>query len=102
MLVHFVAVWSQYYGSVAPKLQAHASLGSGYSSVAYVACGRLLLAFSKPAWATRSRAEKLCKRKSLLGLVAAATHEFDWAGRAEESVKASPAWAGRIGHRTRI
>ena len=54
----------------------------------------------KPARA--SRAEK-CAEANSLGLVAPATlHEFDWAGRAEKSVKASAAWAGRIDHRTRV
>ena len=65
---------AQYHGLVAPEWQTHASLGSGYLSIANVACVCLLKAKSKRAWA--SRVQRYVKA-SPLGLVISATaHEL--------------------------
>ena len=69
----FSVVCCQYYGLVVPKLQTQTSIALGYSSVAYVACCRLLSARSKSA--RDSRAKKTV-RASLLRLVLAATPDM--------------------------
>lgn len=69
-----------YYGLVVPKLATRMSPASGCSSVAYVACCRLLRARSKLAWDSGAKeyvkANLLGLVIALLGLVIAATSDM--------------------------